>query len=124
MNLLLDSHTVLWFLSGSDRLTDEARTAIAGADRTYVSAATIWELSVKAARGRLQVPSDFANRLLEQGMLPLALEWEHARVAGGLPLHHRDPFDRMLVAQAIVERLTIVTRDEAVKRYPVAVIQA
>jgi PIN domain nuclease of toxin-antitoxin system len=57
-------------------------------------------------------------------MLPLALEWEHARVAGGLPLHHRDPFDRMLVAQAMVERLTIVTRDEAIRRYTVPVIAA
>ncbi len=57
-------------------------------------------------------------------MLPLALEWEHARVAGGLPLHHRDPVDRMLVAQAIVERLTIVTRDDAIGRYPVPIIPA
>jgi PIN domain nuclease of toxin-antitoxin system len=57
-------------------------------------------------------------------MLPLSLEWEHARVAGGLTLHHRDPFDRMLVAQAIVERLTIVTRNDAIWRYPVPVIPA
>ena len=64
---------------------------------------------MKVARGRLEAPSDFPDRLLDLGMLQLALEWEHARVAGGLPLHHRDPFDRMLVAQAIVERLTIVT---------------
>jgi PIN domain nuclease of toxin-antitoxin system len=124
VNLLLDTHAVLWFLAGSDRLGEAARTAITSADRAYVSAATIWELSVKAAQGRLEAPSDFTNRLLEQGMLPLALEWEHARVAGGLPMHHRDPFDRMLVAQAIVERLTIVTRDADIPRYPVPVIPA
>ena len=124
MNLLLDTHAILWFLAGSDRLREDARKAITTAERAHVSAATIWELSVKAARGRLEAPVDFTNRLLEQGMLPLPLEWEHARVAGGLPMHHRDPFDRMLVAQAIVERLTIVTRDADIARYPVPVIPA
>jgi PIN domain nuclease of toxin-antitoxin system len=124
VNLLLDTHAVVWFLEGSDKLRSEARTAIESAERVYVSAATIWEMAVKVARGRLIAPSDFPDRLLDLGMLQLALEWEHARVAGGLPRHHRDPFDRMLVAQAIVERLTIVTRDEDIARYPVPVIAA
>ena len=124
MNLLLDRHAVLWFLAGSSRLRGEARAAIESADRAYVSAATIWEVATKAARGRLEVPSDFTDRLMHIGMIPLALEWEHGRVAGTLPLLHRDPFDRMLVAQAIVERLTIVTRDEAIALYPVPVIVA
>jgi len=124
LNLLLDTHAVIWFLDGRDELQREAREAIEVADRVYVSAASIWELATKVARGRLDAPSDFPARLVDLGMLPLALEWEHARVAGGLPLHHRDPFDRMLVAQAIVERLTIVTRDEAIRRYPVPIIAA
>ena len=124
MNLLLDTHAVIWFLEGTDKLRSEARTAIESAERVYVSSATIWEMAVKVARGRLVAPSDFPERLLDLGMLQLPLEWEHARVAGGLPLHHRDPFDRMLVAQAIVERLTIVTRDEDIERYPVPVIAA
>ena len=124
MNLLLDTHAVVWFLEGNDRLRSEARVAIESAERVYVSSATIWEMAVKVARGRLAAPSDFPDRLLDLGMLQLALEWEHARVAGGLPLHHRDPFDRMLVAQAIVERLTIVTRNEDIARYPVPVIAA
>ena len=124
MNLLLDTHAVIWFLGGRDELRREARDAIETADRVYVSAASIWEMATKMARGRLEAPPDFPHRLTDLGMLPLALEWEHARVAGGLPLHHRDPFDRMLVAQAIVERLTIVTRDEAIGRYPVPVIVA
>ncbi len=124
MNLLLDTHAVVWFLEGSDKLRSQARTAIESAERVYVSSATIWEMALKVARGRLEAPSDFPDRLLDLGMLQLALEWEHARVAGGLPLHHRDPFDRMLVAQAIVERLTIVTRDEDITRYPVPVIAA
>lgn len=124
MNLLLDTHAVVWFLEGSDKLRTEARDAIESAERVYVSSATIWEMAVKVARGRLEAPSDFPDRLLDLGMLQLALDWEHARVAGGLPLHHRDPFDRMLVAQAIVERLTIVTRDQEITRYPVPVIAA
>ena len=124
MNLLLDTHAVIWFLGGREELRQEARAAIETADRVYVSAASIWEMATKVARGRLEAPADFPSRLADLGMLPLALEWEHARVAGGLPLHHRDPFDRMLVAQAIVERLTIVTRDQAIGRYPVPVIAA
>lgn len=124
MNLLLDTHAVIWFLGGREELRDEARVAIESADRVYVSAASIWEMATKVARGRLDAPADFTQRLVELGMMPLALEWEHARVAGGLPLHHRDPFDRVLIAQAIVERLTIVTRDRAFDRYPVPVIAA
>jgi len=124
VNLLLDTHAVVWFLDGSDKLRGEARAAIESAERVYVSAATIWEMAVKVASGRLVAPFDFPDRLLDLGMLQLALEWEHARVAGGLPLHHRDPFDRMLVAQAIVERLTIVTRDADIGRYPVPVLAA
>ena len=124
MNLLLDTHAVIWFLAGSDELQANAREAIETADRVYVSTASIWEMATKAARGQLEAPGDFPQRLLELGMLPLELAWEHARVAGGLPLHHRDPVDRMLVAQAIVERLTIVTRDDAIGRYPVPIITA
>lgn len=124
MNLLLDTHAVIWLLAADERLGDGARRAIASAERVYVSAATIWEMAVKVARGRLEAPADFPGRILDLGIFELALEWEHARVAGGLPLHHRDPFDRMLVAQAIVERLTIVSRDPAIARYPVPVIAA
>jgi PIN domain nuclease of toxin-antitoxin system len=124
VNLLLDTHAGIWFLEGNAELRPEARSAIETADRVYVSSATIWEMALKVARGRLEAPPDFPDRLLDLGMQQLALEWEHARVAGGLPLHHRDPFDRMLVAQAIVERLTIVTRDGAIARYPVPVLAA
>ena len=124
MNLLLDTHAAIWFLEGNPELRHPARSAIETADRVYVSSATIWEMALKVARGRLEAPHDFPDRLLDLGMLQLAREWEHARVAGGLPLHHRDPFDRMLVAQAIVERLTIVTRNEAIARYPVPVLTA
>ena len=124
MSLLLDTHVVIWFLEGNARLGVAARTAIQEAERVYVSAATVWEISVKMAQGKLRAPADFAERLLDQGMLQLGLEWEHARIAGSLPALHRDPFDRMLVAQSIVERLTIVTRDAMFERYGVPVIAA
>lgn len=124
MNLLLDTHAVLWFVAGAAELRSEARGAIETADRTYVSSASIWELAVKHARGRLLAPDNLPERLGDLGFIELALGWEHARVAGELPLHHRDPFDRMLVAQAIVERLTIVTRDDMIGRYGVPIIAA
>ena len=84
-----------------------------------MSSASIWELSVKHAAGRLVAPDDLAADLRELGFVELALGWEHARVAATLPMHHSDPFDRMLVAQAIVEGLTIVTRDPMIVRYRV-----
>jgi PIN domain nuclease of toxin-antitoxin system len=124
VNLLLDTHAVLWFVDGAAELRPEARGAIESADRAYVSSASIWELAVKHARGRLVAPEDLPDRLHDLGFIELALGWEHARVAGELPLHHRDPFDRMLVAQAIVEQLTIVTRDDMFGRYGVPVITA
>jgi PIN domain nuclease of toxin-antitoxin system len=123
VNLLLDTNVVIWMLAGS-RLSPTARAAIEAADRVYVSAATIWEITVKRAAGRLESPPDLPDRLLGFGIRPLAFEWEHARVAGGLPPLHRDPFDRMLVAQAVVEQLTIVTRDADIARYDVPTIAA
>ncbi len=124
MNLLLDAHAVLWFLAGTAKLRIEARRAIEQAERAYVSAASIWELTVKHEQGRLVAPANLVDRLHENGFLELPLGWEHAQVAGRLPIVHRDPFDRMLVAQAIVERLTIVTRDNELGRYGVPVIAA
>ena len=124
MNLLLDTHAILWFVAGERELRNDARTAIESAERTYVSSASIWELAVKHARGRLITPERLPERLRELGFIELALGWEHAQVAGELPMHHRDPFDRMLVAQAIVEQLTIVTRDPMIGRYGVPVIAA
>ena len=89
-----------------------------------MSAASLWEISTKSAAGRLRVPPDFRDRLAEAGFTSLAITPDHAWIAGQLPPHHRDPFDRILVAQAQLEGFTIVTRDAEIARYQVAILQA
>jgi PIN domain nuclease of toxin-antitoxin system len=123
VRLLVDTHALLWFLAGNREIGRDARRAIERAESAYVSAVTIWEIAMKRAAGRLIAPV-LLDRLTESGFAPLAIEWEHAEVAGSLPHHHRDPFDRMLVAQATVERLTIVTRDRAIALYDVPILAA
>jgi PIN domain nuclease of toxin-antitoxin system len=89
-----------------------------------VSAVSVWEIEIKRAAGSLQAPADVGERALEEGYDPLAIAFAHAREAGRLPLHHRDPFDRMLVAQARLEGLTLMTADARLSAYDVSVIPA
>lgn len=125
MRLLLDTHALLWFLGEPGSLRARARSAIIDADTVAVSAASMWEVSTKVSRGRLRVPSaDVAGEVVEWGFELLAISAAHAWAAGALPFHHRDPFDRMIVAQAQLEGMTIVTRDPAIARYQVAVLPA
>ena len=88
-----------------------------------VSAASIWEASIKASLGKLTLPGPLGPAVIAGGFEPLAISFEHAALAGELPPHHRDPFDRMLVAQAPVERLRLVTRERAFEPYGVSVVQ-
>lgn len=125
MRLLLDTHALLWWHEEGPL---EAAASAAISDRSnvvLVSAASIWEIAVKVARGRLEASTDeviAATR--DRGLAELAIGFEHAQRAGQLPPHHRDPFDRMLIAQAQLEGLTIVTRDPAIRRYEVATLPA
>ena len=120
MNLLLDTHVLLWWLSDDPKLGEEARRAIAVADNiVYVSAVSLWEIAIKHGIGKLRLPESFDDTLADQGFLELPLKWEHARRNRDLPWLHRDPFDRMLIAQALVEDLTLVTADSEVQRYDV-----
>ena len=122
MNLLLDTHALLWWLAGVG-LTDEAATAIGDPDNLVaVSAATVWEASIKAALGRLELPEPIGTAVVEDGLEPLPITLEHAERVTLLPPHHRDPFDRMLIAQAQVEGLVIVTRDPGFRAYDVTVL--
>lgn len=125
MNLLLDAHALLWWLADAPELSAEARDAIAdGSNEVTVSAATAWELSIKRAAGKLHAPEDLAGAIASSTFRELPITIEHALAAGALPRHHADPFDRMLVAQAQAEGLTVVTRDTDFDAYDVPVLRA
>jgi PIN domain nuclease of toxin-antitoxin system len=125
VRLLLDTHALIWFTGEPDELRPEARQAIVDADTVVVSAASIWEISIKLALGKLQPPvDDLVGELREWNFDLLAIMPAHAWAVARLPEHHRDPFDRMLVTQAQLEGLTIVTRDPDIARYQVAVLAA
>ena len=123
--LLLDTHTALWALTAPDTLTPSVRDAITDPrNDVYVSAVTVWEVEIKRAIGKLRAPAGFANECVVRGFDPLPIDLTHAELAGTLPLHHNDPFDRMLVAQAISEQLEVVSDDRAFHAYGVNVVQA
>lgn len=124
MRLLLDTHVLLWALAGERRLSVRTRRAIEAADQVMVSAAAVWEIAIKHALGKLRIDGDVALEAQRSGYLPLAVTVEHASAVGRLPQHHRDPFDRMLVAQALVEGLTLVTADPRLAAYPAPILTA
>ena len=125
MNLLLDTHVLLWWIDANPTLSEKAKSKIAdGNNLVFVSSAVIWEIHIKQALGKLEIPSNFRKVLDRQPFEMLAISAEHAHAVGDLPAHHRDPFDRMLIAQATVERLTLVTRDTIIRNYKIPVIIA
>ena len=124
MRLLLDTHVVLWWLNRDRRLSRPVRSSIEQqADQVLVSAASAWEIAIKRAVRKLEPPVRWHQEITDFGFAPLAITFEHAREAGELPRHHADPFDRMLVAQARLEGLTLVTTDPNIARYDVAVLR-
>jgi PIN domain nuclease of toxin-antitoxin system len=125
LTLLLDTHALLWWLSDDPTLSEAARTVIAAPDAVVtVSAASAWEISIKSSLGKLEVPDDLEDQLARHRFKPLPITVSHALAAGSLPRHHDDPFDRMLVAQARLEGLTLVTRDSRIALYGVPVVAA
>lgn len=123
MRLLLDTHVLIWWDEGA-RLSPGAGAAIREADQVYVSAVTGWEVAIKTALGRLQTSRTVTEAILETGFEELPVRLRHAQTLARLEAHHRDPFDRMLVAQALVEGLTLVTRDRAFAAYQVPQVRA
>lgn len=125
MRLLLDAHVLLWWLAGHPTLGQEARARISDPDNeVLVSAATVWEIAIKRALGKLEAPPDLVSALDELGFAEAPITAADGQLAGSLAAHHRDPFDRMLVAQALRLRATIVTRDPVFARYGSEILSA
>jgi PIN domain nuclease of toxin-antitoxin system len=124
MRLLLDTHAFLWWLSDNSRLKPDARTAISDANSlVHVSAASIWEIAIKARLGKVNPGTRHVDEeIAANHFSELGISARHALAAGRLPLHHSDPFDRMLIAQAQLEQLTIVTHDKEFTGYKVPVL--
>jgi len=124
VSLLLDTHVVLWWLADDPALPDQIKDRLDHEADVRVSAATIWEIAIKQALGKIVAPADLPERVRDSGFRELPIGFAHAMAAGRLPPIHRDPFDRMLVAQARREGLTLVTRDNHCQQYDVAVLRA
>jgi PIN domain nuclease of toxin-antitoxin system len=122
MRLLLDTHAFLFAINPWERLPQKAQREIADSAEVYVSAITLWEIAIKVGIGKLPLPANAAfyfSHVASLGAEMLAVTPEHASAVFGLPLHHRDPFDRLLIAQALAENLTIVSQDRAFAGYGV-----
>lgn len=126
MRLLLDTHAFLWFVAGDRRLGARARRALERDDaKPMLSVASVWEMAIKASLGRLELPEPLERYLaskLSTNLQLLPLELGHVLAVERLPFHHQDPFDRVLVAQASAERMPIVTKDPAFKKYRVDIV--
>lgn len=118
---LVDTHAALWFLGDAPELSADAKAFMESAERTlYLSAASVWEMAIKRRTGKLDVPEDLLDVLLDEGFEPLSVTWAHAWGVSKLPLDaHRDPFDRLLVSQSLLEGIPIVSADAALDQYGV-----
>jgi len=123
VKILLDTHVYLWWLRDDRKLTRKLAEAIADPAHTVlVSAASVWEAAIKSALGRLDVDGDLVAEIEANGFVELPVAARHAQLAGALPRHHEDPFDRLLVAQASIEGLRLATVDPAFRHYDVALL--
>lgn len=125
MKILVDTHLVLWWAMDNPRLSAEARGLLADPENTiFVSAVNLWEIWLKKGLGKLQIPDDFADALWKEAFEPLPLTVAHAASIAALPWLNRDPFDRMLIAQALSERLVFLTADSQLSVYgsPVRIV--
>jgi len=119
VNLLLDTHVALWGITADSTLDDEFLDRLRHDPDIFLSTVTLWEITIKQTAGKLGGPPDLAERVRDMGFRELPITHTHCIGAGRLPVHHRDPFDRMLVAQARAEGLTLVTRDADIQKYDV-----
>ncbi|MFH1496809.1 MAG: type II toxin-antitoxin system VapC family toxin [Verrucomicrobiota bacterium] len=125
MDLLLDSHALLWALIAPEKLSKMSAAEIRNPARAvFYSPASVWELEIKIARGKLSLPDNWTDALARAGFLELAISTAHAVTAARLPWHHQDPFDRMLIAQAQTQGLRLVSRDRFAETYGVPLLEA
>jgi PIN domain nuclease of toxin-antitoxin system len=125
MNILLDTHVLIWALENNPELSDGARNSITRArNMVFVSSISIWEIAIKKNLDKLETPDNLQEEIELHRFTPLQINYAHAELAGKLPDIHRDPFDRMLIAQAIIEKLTLVSRDKLIARYDVDILAA
>lgn len=123
MNIFLDTHVLLWWLDDNPLLSKKVHSAIANSENLVVlSSVVIWEIRIKQALGKLVITPNFYDVLQKEGFEMLSITPDHAYAVGELPMHHQDPFDRMLIAQARLEGLTIATHDAVFKKYGVSVL--
>lgn len=125
MRLLLDTHALIWALGDPDRLVPSTRELLEDpAHEVFVSAASLWEIAIKVGNGKLEVPENLERAIFAVGFQALEIRFPHVRAVRHLPPHHRDPFDRLLVAQALHEELKLVSRDARMPLYGVEVVAA
>ena len=125
MNILLDTHVLIWSLENNSTLSDGARNAIIdGNNMVFVSSASVWEINIKKSIGKLDVPDNLLDEIKSHRFTPIDINFDHAQLAGRLPYIHKDPFDRILIAQAIIEKFILITRDRTIAKYDVNVMEA
>lgn len=126
MNLLLVTHALIWFIEGDTKLTPKAIDLIKNIDNTcYISVASLWEISIKISIGKLKmkVPYDNLSELLwKNSIYLLSIKFEHTQKLISLPYYHKDPFDRLIISQAIVEKISIISKDEHFNKYDIKVL--
>lgn len=125
MNILLDTHVLIWALENNPTLSDKARNSIVRASNiVFVSSASVWKIAIKKQLAKLESPDNLLEEIKLHRFTPLPINHDHAELAGKLPDIHKDPFDRMLIAQTIIEKLTLVTRDKLITKYNIKIIEA
>jgi PIN domain nuclease of toxin-antitoxin system len=123
VKLLLDTHAALWWLADDARVSSDAERELSDdTNRVLLSATVVWEVAIKRSLGKLKAPADLAATLVGAGAQPLPITLDHAAAVESLPWHHRDPFDRLLVAQALIEGAAIVSQDNGLRQYGVPLV--
>ncbi|MBT3198795.1 MAG: type II toxin-antitoxin system VapC family toxin [Phycisphaerales bacterium] len=123
MKFLLDTHVILWWLADDPALKPNARSAISDTTNlVYISAVSLWEIVIKQGLGKLQLPEDWAGALMREPFGQLSINFQHALTVGKLPAIHKDPFDRLLIAQCLDEDLTLVTHDATLQHYDLPIL--